>query len=49
MSKPMKYFWKDNNGKLRSSWGIELTTEEKYALARKNNELIRMQTNVGSK
>jgi len=49
MSKPVKYYWKDNKGKLCSSWGIELTIKEKYDLAKKNNELIRMQTNAASK
>ena len=49
MSNPIKYYWKDNKGKVCSSWGIELTMEEKYKLAKKNNELLRRQANATSK
>ena len=41
MSTVRKYFWKDNNGKIRVSTGIELTDSEKGELARKNMKLIR--------
>lgn len=43
MPVPCKYYWKDANGKLHTSMGIELTDEEKYQLAKKNNELLRKQ------
>lgn len=37
----MKYYWKNNKGKVCSSWGIELTEEEKNKLAKTNNKLLK--------
>ncbi len=43
MSYPKDYWWKNKQGKIVKTVGIELTIEEKLKLARKNNILLRVQ------
>lgn len=43
MSIPKKYYWRNNEGDVQSSIGIELEDWEKGELARKNNKLIKEQ------
>ena len=43
MSYSQTYFWKNKQGKIVKTVGIELTIDEKLALAKKNNALLKRQ------
>ncbi len=47
MSYKQDYYWRNKEGKIVKTVGIELTIEEKLALAKKNNEFLEQQRNDG--